>query len=321
MAKSNVHEAALITESSEPSDPSARRTNTPPVAVCVPLYRKEEFIADTIRSVLAQTFTDFELIVLDNASPDRSGEIARSFDDPRVVVVKNKETIGATENFAKAVSLSRAPLLKVLSADDLIHPECLERQVEVLNRNEKLAMVTCRHNVIDEAGHLLAPDRTLRTRDLVGPQDRETVIRRIIRHGGNPIGNPGNVLFRRTAFDAAGGFADEEFFTLDISTWIRLLEHGGYFGMPETLTSFRINSGSHTTELGGEAIRLQREFIVGLRRANSEIVRSNDVIYGALRAPLTRVRHHMLFAAAGPPRSVRRRAALKLLALGRNVKS
>jgi len=294
---------------------------TPAVAVCVPLYRKEEFIAETLRSVLDQTFTDFELIVLDNASPDRSGEIARSFDDPRLVVVRNPRTIAATENFAKVVSLSRAPLVKVLMADDLIHRNCLERQVEVLKRDAQLAMVTCRHDVIDEYGRLVAPDRVLRTRDLVGRQDRKTVIRRVVRHGGNPIGNPGNVLFRRAAFDAAGGFANEEFFTLDIGTWLRLLEHGGYFGMPETLSSFRINSGSHSSELGGKAIRLQRDFIAGVRRANREIVRNSDVVYGALRAPLMRLRHRVLFAAAGPPSSVRRRAALKVLALGPSART
>jgi len=115
----------------------------PAVSVCIPLYRKEAYIAETIRSVLAQTFTDFELIVLDNASPDRSAEIARSFRDPRLTVVENPVTIGPTENFAAAVALSRAPLVKVLCADDLLHPTCLESQVEVMAQDPTLAMVIC----------------------------------------------------------------------------------------------------------------------------------------------------------------------------------
>jgi glycosyltransferase involved in cell wall biosynthesis len=289
---------------------------TAAVAVCIPLYQKEAFIAETIRSVLIQSFSDFELIVLDNASTDQSWQIARSFDDPRLTVLRNETTIPPTENFAKVVSLSRAPFVKVLMADDLIHPRCLEKQMDVLLADRRLAMVTCRHDVIDESGLLLAPARAMRTRDLVGAQDRATVLRRVVRHGGNPIGNPGNVLFRRSAFDAAGGFAGEEFFTLDLSTWLRLLRHGDYFGLAESLTSFRISSGSHTTELGGEAIRLQREFIADARRANSELVRGRDIVYGALRAPLTRLRHHAFFAAGGPPNSLRRWAALRLLAPG-----
>src|SRR5205085_1351667 len=148
----------------------------PAVSVCVPLYQKRTYIGDTVRSVLSQTFTDFELVVLDNASRDGSGDVVKAFDDPRIVLRRNDETISAT------------------------------------------------------------------------------VLRRVVRHGGNPVGNPGNVLFRRSAFEAAGGFpTDEDFFTADVSMWLRLLDHGRYLGLPETLTSFRIDGGSHTLELRREA--------------------------------------------------------------------
>jgi glycosyltransferase involved in cell wall biosynthesis len=289
----------------------------PAVSVCVPLYRKEAYIAETIRSVLAQTFTDFELIVLDNASPDRSAEIARSFSDPRLTVVENPVTIGPTENFAAAVALSRAPLVKVLCADDLLHPTCLERQVAVMAQDPALAMVTCRQDVIDESGRVLSHDRGLRSADLVGRQSRPAVVRRLVRHGGNPVGNVNNVVFRRAAFDAAGGFPlDTDFFHLDVSTWVRLLEHGAYHGLGETLTSFRIDAGSHSSGMGGRAIEKQRAFVAGLRRDNAGIVRTSDRLYGAARAPVTWLRHHMIFAAAGPASSPLRRAAAAALGIG-----
>ena len=298
--------------------PDAERI--PAVSVCVPLYRKERYIADTIRSVLDQTFTDFELIVLDNASPDRSAEIARSFQDPRLVVVQNAGTIPPIENFAAAVALSRAPLVKVLCADDLLHPTCLERQVEVMTQDPSLAMVTCRQDVIDDSGRVLAHDRGLRTLDLVGRQSRPAVVRRLVRHGGNPVGNVNNVVFRREAYDAAGGFgSDDDFFSLDVSTWARLLEHGAYHGLDETLTSFRINAGSHSSRMGRHAIEVQHSFVAGLRRDNASIVRPSDRLHGVLRAPLTWLRHHVLFAAAGPARSPLRRAAASVLAIGRPV--
>jgi glycosyltransferase involved in cell wall biosynthesis len=289
----------------------------PAVSVCVPLYRKEAHIAETIRSVLAQTFTDFELIVLDNASPDRSAEIARSFSDPRLTVVENPVTIGPTENFAAVVALSRAPLVKVLCADDLLHPTCLERQVEVMAQDPTLAMVTCRQDVIDESGHVLSHDRGLRSADLVGRQSRPAVVRRLVRHGGNPVGNVNNVVFRRAAFDAAGGFPlDTDFFHLDVSTWVRLLEQGAYHGLGETLTSFRIDAGSHSSGMGGRAIEKQRAFVAGLRRDNAAIVRTSDRLYGAARAPVTWLRHHMIFAAAGAASSPLRRVAAAALGIG-----
>jgi len=289
----------------------------PLVSVCIPLYGKEPFIGQTMQSVLDQTLTDFELVVLDNASPDRSAEIARSFDDPRVRVEQNATTVPAADNHNRVVSLSRAPLVKVLSADDLLHPTCLERQVEVMQADTSLAMVTCRHDLVDQSGRVLARDRTLRTADLIGRQDRAAVVRRLVRHGGNPLGSINNVTFRRTAFDAAGGFsADADFFFLDVDLWVRLLEHGDYHGIPETLASFRINSGSHSRHLGGQAIGIQRRFITALRRHNADVVRPSDRVSGALRAPLTRLRHHVLFAAAGPAGSPVSKAAVSLLGLG-----
>ena len=220
----------------------------PSVSVCVPLYRKEEFVARTLRSVLDQTYTDFELVVLDNASPDRSAEIARSLDDPRVTVAQNPVTLSPVDNFNRVVELSHAPLVKVLCADDLLHPDCLARQMAVIADDPSLAMVSSRMDMIDEDGHVIARDRCLRTPDLVGRQQRSTVVRRLVRHGGNPVGGVNNVVFRRDAFKAAGTFpTDVDFFACDVALWARLLEHGDFHGLDETLSSFRINSGSHSS--------------------------------------------------------------------------
>lgn len=290
----------------------------PAVSVCIPLFRKETYIGGTIESVLDQTFGDFEIVVLDNASDDRSAEIARSFArDSRVRVLQNPVTVPPAENFNRVVAASRAPLVKVLCADDLLHPTCLEREIPVLQGDTGLAMVTCRHDLVDRSGDVVARDRTLRTPDLIGRQDRVSVLRRLVRHGGNPLGSINNVTFRRSAFEAAGGFPEDvDFFVLDVAAWIRLLEHGDFFGIPESLTSFRVNSGSHSRDLGGDAIRIQREFIATVRRDNADVIRASDRVFGAMRAPLTRIRHHLLFAAAGSTRHPVARIAGALLGVG-----
>jgi glycosyltransferase involved in cell wall biosynthesis len=293
---------------------------TATAAVCIPLYNKSDFIAKTMRSVLDQTFTDFELVILDNASTDGSAEIVRSFDDPRIVVQHNPATVPPIDNFNKVTRLSRAPFVKLLCADDLIEPAALERQVATLRGDPELAMVTSRHHVIDESGRLLARDRCLRQSDLVGKQTHRTVVRRLVRHGGNPIGNPGNVLFRRSAFDAAGGFPENgDFVTNDIAMWVKLLEHGDYYGLPETLTRFRVTSSSYSKQMGSEVSDIQRDFIDDISRQYQDDVRMRDRLVSAARAPLTRMRHHMLLAAAGASGSPRTRAARRLVAVGRSV--
>ena len=102
---------------------------TPSVSVCIPVYNGEKFLAETMRSVLDQTYRDVELVILDNASTDATGDIARSFGDQRIRVERNASTVPQAENWNRAVQLSRAPLVKVVCADDLLHPRCVEFQV------------------------------------------------------------------------------------------------------------------------------------------------------------------------------------------------
>jgi len=167
--------------------------------VCIPVYRGETFLAETIRSVLQQTYGNYELVVLDNASTDETPWITRSFDDPRIRIVTNTTTLPQPDNWRKAVDLCRAPLVKLVCADDLLYPRCLEHQVAAMAADPGLALVAARRDMIDESGHVLARGRGLR--GLVGVRPGVEVARRVVRSGANPIGGPGGVLFRRADYD------------------------------------------------------------------------------------------------------------------------
>jgi glycosyltransferase involved in cell wall biosynthesis len=150
----------------------------PRVSVCIPVYNGERFLAETIRSVLDQTYRDFELVVLDNASTDATGRIARSFGDPRVRVETNPSTIVQPENWRAAVRLCRAPLIKLLCADDLLHPRCLEYQVGPMVADPGLAVVAARRHMVDE-------------RSRAGPSPRPgRSDRRALQRGGRPARGP-----------------------------------------------------------------------------------------------------------------------------------
>ena len=291
---------------------SSQSSTAPRVSVCVPVYDKARYLRRTLESVLAQTFTDFELVVLDNASTDGSADVAAALDDPRIVRAANPETLPAPQNFDRVVALSRAPLVKVVSADDLIHPEALARQVAVLDAHPGVAVVSSRHDLVDEHDRVVARDRVLRSRDLVGRRDATTVIRRVVRHGGNPLGVPGNMLFRRAAFDACGGYPDDAF-TLDVGLAVRLVEHGDWYGIPETLSGFRLAVGSATSSQRRRNLHRQRAFIRELRRAHPDRIRAVDVAAGTLRAPLTWARHHVLMSASSEPGSLVHRVSAAVL--------
>ncbi|MCH8899611.1 MAG: glycosyltransferase family 2 protein, partial [Acidobacteria bacterium] len=97
----------------------------PRVSVSVPMYNGADHISECIESVLAQTYADFELVLVDDASGDGTVEVARSFDDARIRIIENSERLGAAGNWNAALHHSRGTYVKVLSHDDVIYPTCL----------------------------------------------------------------------------------------------------------------------------------------------------------------------------------------------------
>src|SRR6056297_227124 len=106
-------------------------TGAPTVSICMPVHNGENFIADAIDSIVAQTFPDFELIVTDNASTDRTEPIVRDFArrDGRIRYVRNEENIGAAANYNLGYELSRGRYVKWAAHDDTLSPNFLERTV------------------------------------------------------------------------------------------------------------------------------------------------------------------------------------------------
>jgi glycosyltransferase involved in cell wall biosynthesis len=261
--------------------------------VCIPVYNGERFLAETIRSVLDQTYRDFELVVLDNASPDDSGRIARSFGDPRIRVETNLTTLPQPENWREAMRLCRAPLIKLVCADDLLHPRCLEYQVGPMEADPGLAVVAARRHMIDERSRVLVPRRGLI--GLTGVRSSVEVARHVVRSGANPIGEPGGVLFRRAHYFAVGGWRPDHRFVMDLDLWIRLLQHGEFLGLPETLAAFRIGQDSLSADNEATIYAEQKAYIEELGATPHLQVRASDMLMGRMRAPLGRARRRALF--------------------------
>ncbi len=283
--------------------PATRPAPHPAVSVCVPVYKGERFLPATLEHLLAQTMPDVEIVVLDNASPDRSAEIAASYGDPRIRLEHNPETLPLTANWNRAVALARAPLVKVVCADDLLHPRCLEIQATELEADPSAALVAHRQHLVDARGRILARSRFLR--GMVGRLDHAEVLRRTVRDGANPIGAPAGVMFRRAAFDATEGFRHERLFLADLDLYLQLVQQGPLLGRVPTLASFRVVPGTVSSGAGRAEYAIQRRFTREL--ADQPEVGRGDVAIGILNAPVKRLRREMIFAASrmsqrsGPP--------------------
>jgi glycosyltransferase involved in cell wall biosynthesis len=130
------------------------------VSIGIPVYNGEKYLAESLESLLAQSLTDFELIVSDNASTDRTPEICRHYQalDSRVRYFRNQENIGAALNFNRVAELSTASLFHGGACDDLYHPLFLERCVDAFRRDPDLVLSYTRTTMIDDKGHRLPFD-------------------------------------------------------------------------------------------------------------------------------------------------------------------
>jgi glycosyltransferase involved in cell wall biosynthesis len=266
----------------------------PHVSVCIPVYQGEQFLGQTIRSVLEQTYHDYELVVLDNASHDNTSRIAHSFHDPRLRIETNQTTIPQPYNWRRAVALCRAPLIKLLCADDLLHPRCLELQVPPMDADARIALVAARRNMVDEHGRVVAPHRGLAR--LVGRRCGVQVARRVMRTGTNPIGEPGGVLFRRADYLAVGGWHPGRRWAMDLDLWIRLLQRGDLVGLAETLAAFRVGAHSLSAENDARIYHDQNAIMNQIAATPQLNIRSLDRAAARIGAPIGRLRRRLLFA-------------------------
>jgi hypothetical protein len=128
--------------------------HSPRVSIGLPVFNGENYLAETLDSILAQTFADFELIISDNASTDRTEAICRQYaaQDRRIRYVRNPSNLGAARNYNRAFELARGEYFKWNGHDDPLAPLFLERCVEVLDREPGVVLCFARNRAIDERG-------------------------------------------------------------------------------------------------------------------------------------------------------------------------
>ncbi len=129
----------------------------PLVSIGLPVYNGEEFLSETLDSILAQTFKDFELIISDNASTDKTQAICQQYaaKDGRIRYYRNDENIGASPNYNRTFELSTGKYFKWVAHDDLHAPEYLERCVEILDRNPSIVLCHSKVRLINDKGKVL----------------------------------------------------------------------------------------------------------------------------------------------------------------------
>jgi len=198
---------------------------TPRVSVVMASYNHERWIEESIASVLDQTMPDFELVIVDDASTDRTLEIAARFDDPRIRLYHLERNHGGAGALNFAIQQTRAEFVAVINSDDAWEPHKLARQLEVIDAHPELGAVFTAARLVDERSAPLAPKDLPSWHRIFSQPDRSQAqwLRFFFEHG-NALCHP-SVLIRREVYTRLGLYDNRMRQIPDLDQWIRLVKH------------------------------------------------------------------------------------------------
>lgn len=238
----------------------------PTISVCIPTYNGAAFLADTLASVAAQTFRDFEVLIVDDQSSDETLAVAERFaaTDPRARVIRNVERAGSSAaNANRCAAHARGEWIKFLFQDDLMAPTCLAR---MLDAGQRGPLVIAWHD------YLFAPDVSDSVRQFYEtlPTIRETLpttyakpdelCAAVVRHLGiNFVGPTSSSFVRRDCFERFGGFTPDVAMFPDLEFWMRVGSNEGMAIAREPLVTFRVHNQSISAQLREDPGRVFRD--------------------------------------------------------------
>jgi glycosyltransferase involved in cell wall biosynthesis len=239
------------------------------VTVVIPVYKAERWIAETLVSAMRQTYTDLEILVVDDGSPDNSSRIVEEFcrQDSRIRLI-HKENGGLSSARNRGLEEAEGEFFAPLDADDLWHPDKLRLQVEAFqNAGPEAGLVYCWCSAIDENGSILRRD--------AGMSHAEgDVLLDLIMAGWMPSGSI--PLFRTSAIRSAGGYLTSLTRSEDIDLYLRIAEHATFLAVRQFLVGYRQHSSNMSSDAVGmvqQYERVMRDLRRRLPRIPAELIR------------------------------------------------
>ena len=212
----------------------------PQISVVMPVHNALPFLDASVKSVLEQTLTDFEFVILDDASTDGSTELLREWArrDARIQLHESSERLGLSGSSNAVVAKAKAAIVARMDADDVAHPDRLRRQLNIIESRPDIAVIGTLCDGIDATGRV------------VRPRDRWRLVRR-----SSYIPFPhGSAMFRRDAFDAVGGYDEKAVRAEDQDLFARMAAKGRVVTLPDILYSYRYHSSNATLHNGALAV-------------------------------------------------------------------
>jgi len=224
------------------------------ITVLLPTYNAGKYLREAIDSVLAQTYTNFELLIINDGSTDNTDEILKSYTDPRIRVV-SQQNKGLITTLNEGIIAAKGDIIARMDADDVCMPDRLQQQIDFLNDHDDYVMVGSESEIMDKDGKYLMPLIP------VGHTHEEILAKIDVKV---PFIHP-CVMFRKEAVIAAGSYPKNALDFEDHMLWKKLLSVGKVCNLPEKLMKVRFNPESVTIDerwRGQDFIEIRRRSIV-----------------------------------------------------------
>lgn len=202
---------------------------TPVISVLMPVYNAAKYIREAIESILQQTLTEFEFVIIDDGSTDESAQIIRSYTDPRIRLIQNEKNIGITATLNEGIQLASCELIARMDADDISYPERLEKQYGYFQRHPECVLLSNAVRYISATKE--------QARNVYFNNDfiyYELIYTCKINH---PV-----VMFRKSVVLREGGYQTK--YAEDFNLWWRLSRKYSFFHDNEILLDYRYSETS-----------------------------------------------------------------------------
>ncbi len=198
------------------------------------VYNDGPFVAEAIRSILGQSFSDFEFIIVDDGAVDDSVAQVQKFNDPRIRLIRQQNQ-GLAAALNRGIIEARGELIARQDADDVSVPDRIKREVQFLGEHPSVGLVSCDIHMIDEEGRFLREKRH--------PNTNEDLQKRLTVQGGNPFIH-GAAMFRKSTVLQVGLYRPAFLRCQDYDLWLRIAEIAEVAIVPEFLYRWRFRHGS-----------------------------------------------------------------------------
>ena len=250
------------------------------ILVFVPTYNSEKYLRQCLDSVIQQTFQDWQCVISDDASTDKSVEIAREYEkiDSRFKVLAHEKNVGAANNWNRAKENNNSFATKILCADDYLFKDALKEQLDILQRNQT-AIVFSERYIVFPSGKKIHP-RLPKYASNISFND---AFKFYIHLGRNIFGEPVSALFRTDLFVKSEGFYPKFEYSLDTSGYMAIARGHDVTFDSSVVGAFRVSKSQWSHKLKGKQFAHVFDFVDHLVEVEGIQVSKTEVLIGKIK--------------------------------------